>query len=142
MLGGMRGTATPDGSFSPATKAAVVVRARSECERCGRWCGEGTWREFHHRNPRGMGGAAAERAVELADPANCLLLCHLCHRWIETHRSEALAAGWLVHNGDDPREVSAEIYRRGRVWLGVEYRPVDELLAVVDVKPGRVRVRW
>ena len=89
-----------------------------------------------------MGGAAAERAVELADPANCLLLCHLCHRWIETHRSEALAAGWLVHHGDDPRGVSAKIYRRGRVWLGVEYRPVDELLSVVAVKPGRVRVRW
>lgn len=142
MLVGMRGTAKPDGSFSRDTKAAALVRARSECERCGRWCGEGTWREFHHRNPRGMGGAAAERAEALSDVANCLLLCHLCHRWIESHRSDSLEAGWLVNHGDDPREISVEIYRRGRVWLGVEYRPVVAPLAELRITPGRVRVRW
>lgn len=141
MLGGMRGTAGTDGSFTPETKAAVLQRARSECERCGRWCGDGAWREFHHRNPRGMGGASGERAEWLADAANCLLLCHLCHRWIETHRSVSLAEGWLVEHEADPRGVPATIYRRGSVRLGLEYvRPVSGLSPAISA--GRVRVNW
>lgn len=142
MLGGMRGTATPDGSFSPATKAAVAVRARSECERCGRWCGDGSWREFHHRIPRGMGGAASERALVLAGAANCLLLCHLCHRWVESNRAASVEAGWLVSLAGDPRMVPAIVYRRGPVLLGVEYGAVGVLGAARVVRPGRVRVSW
>lgn len=134
--------AAPDGSFSAATKAAVVGRARSECERCGRWCGEGTWREFHHRRPRGMGGAANDRARVLAEAANCLLLCHLCHRWIEAHRDTSLEEGWLVALSDEPAEVPARVYRRGPVLLGVEYSPVGGAPLRRAPRAGRVRANW
>ena len=141
MLGGMRGTA--DGSFSAEVKAAVTLRARSGCERCGRWCGEGAWAEHHHRIPRGMGGAAAERAAILSSPANCLLLCARCHRWVEANRGEATAAGFLVPWSLDPAEVLVDVYDRGPTLLSVGggyVRPA--VSAGPSPRPGRVRARW
>lgn len=142
MLGSMRGTA--DGSFSAEVKAAVTLRARSGCERCGRWAGEGAWAEHHHRIPRGMGGASSERAAILSSPANCLLLCAPCHRWIERHRDLATASGWLVPWTDDPAEMPVEIYDRGDVLLtvGGEYGRVGGDLARPEPRPGRISARW
>lgn len=119
-----------------------MTRARSECERCGRWCGEGAWAEFHHRNPRGMGGTSGVRAAWLEAPSNCLLLCYRCHRWAEGNRAAALAAGWLVSHEVDPAGVPAEVYRRGLVLLGVEYGRVVPLSSRPDPVSGRLRVEW
>ena len=89
-----------------------------------------------------MGGAAGGRALILAEAANCLLLCHLCHRWIESHRDVAFAEGWLVSLGDDPREIPATIYRRGPQLLGVEYRPLVAPSMRRAPRAGRLRVSW
>lgn len=89
-----------------------------------------------------MGGTGAEGAEMRADAANCLLLCHLCHRWVESHRSEAIAAGWLVEYGDDSRKIPAKIYRRGLVLLGTEYTAVNRPAIRPPSAPGRIRVTW
>lgn len=36
------------------------------------------------------------------EPPNGVLLCTACHRWIESHREQALSEGWLVRQGQDP----------------------------------------
>lgn len=51
----------------------------------------------HHRAPRSMGGT---REPWVSKAANGVLLCGTgttgCHGWVEKHRSEAIAQGWLV----------------------------------------------
>lgn len=34
--------------------------------------------------------------------SNGVLLCRACHTWCESHRTRALADGWLVRQGQDP----------------------------------------
>lgn len=81
-----------------AVRALVRARARNMCEHCG-----GNGQDIHHRRPRGMGGTK-DPAANL--PSNLVLLCRQCHVWFESHRSAALAAGWLVRQGHDPRLVA------------------------------------
>lgn len=48
-------------------------------------------------------------------PANGVLLCATCHRYIESHRDEALRTGWLVRQSQDPRDVP--VLYRGTRWV-------------------------
>ena len=83
---------------SRKTRRLVIDRDGGVCRMCGR---AGT--NVHHRRPRGMGGT---RDPETNSPANLVLLCGSgttgCHGWIESHRAEAMAAGWLVSKWADP----------------------------------------
>jgi hypothetical protein len=101
------------GAFSPEVRRLVRERAGGLCERCRRWAVE----EVHHRCPRGSGGS---RAIWMGQPSNAAALCARCHRWVESHREDAVVAGWLVPRGIADRfgpgwvpvtEVS------GRSWL-------------------------
>lgn len=96
--------------FSRPVRNAVYVRASYGCERDGRTDGL----QVHHRRPRGMGGTVDPVA---SGPANALLLCHICHLWVETNRSAATANGWLVRSGFDPAEVPVRTYEGGWVLL-------------------------
>jgi 5-methylcytosine-specific restriction protein A len=90
----------------PALLVRQVVRHRAggRCERCGRRGGE-----IHHRRPRGMGGSSDPATNGLA---NLVLLCRPCHRWVESHRCAARAAGWLVWQGHDPAAVALQLRDR------------------------------
>lgn len=87
-------------AFSAATKNLVTERADNRCERCGLPVFGG--RNFHHRRARGIGSTVRS---ESSSPANCLLLHPSCHEYIESHRAESHAKGWLVHQWEDPRLV-------------------------------------
>ncbi len=56
---------------------------------------------MHHRQARGMGGT---RKVDRA--SNLVMLCGSgttgCHGWVESHRTQSLADGWLVRQTADP----------------------------------------
>lgn len=92
---------------SAAVRRMVLERSAGWCERCGTALHNGDqWiapHSIHHRRPRGMGGTT--------DPAtnsvvNLLLLCGTgttgCHGWVESHRAEAIAHGYLVAQSDAP----------------------------------------
>lgn len=91
-----------------ATRELVRWRDRDRCRRCG----VATW-QIHHRRPRGMGGT---RDPLTNGPANLVLLCGSgttgCHGWVESHRAEARAAGWLVSKWADP--AATPIVHNGR----------------------------
>lgn len=82
-------------STGPDTDTREKVRWRDR-DRCRR-CGASTW-QIHHRKPRGMGGT---RDPEANSPESLVLLCGSgttgCHGWVESHRAEARAEGWLVN---------------------------------------------
>lgn len=109
--------------FSDAVIDLIFERAQSRCELCGvgihRHEGRGYWWSVHHREPKGMGGAARSPYLGLA--SNGLLLCGSgttgCHGWVEAHRDDALALGLLVlRNGAlRPEEVPVHTYLRGKV---------------------------
>ena len=84
-----------------ATRELVRWRDRDQCRRCGAT----TW-QIHHRRPRGMGGT---RDPLTNGPANLVLLCGSgvtgCHGWVESHRAEARADGWLVSKWADPAAI-------------------------------------
>lgn len=57
---------------------------------------------IHHRLPRRMGGTKNPLSN---DTRNLITLCGTgttgCHGWVESHREEALAQGWLIRSYDD-----------------------------------------
>ena len=82
-------------------RAAVLLRDGPYCARCAR----STWdypASVHHRRPRGMGGTRDPRS---SDPRNLVSVCGSgvtgCHGWIESHRDQARAAGWLLRSLDE-----------------------------------------
>ena len=90
-------------SLSDMRKSRPIVKARSRgmCEvRIPGVC-EGRATNIHHRLPEGQGGKS--------EPSNLIALDGSgttgCHGWIEHHREESYAAGWLVHSWEDPAEV-------------------------------------
>lgn len=85
---------------SRAVRDLIRARANGLCERCCRPLG--LLADLHHRHPRRMGGTKREWVNSV--PA-CVLLCRVCHRWVESQRSVALASGWLVREGTDPETV-------------------------------------
>lgn len=93
-----------DSEFSPEVKAIVDGRSWGRCEVCG----DGRIAEYHHRRPRGAGGS---KRPDTGQASNCLGLCHVCHRMIESHRTIALLLGWLVGQRVPP--VAARVMWRG-----------------------------
>lgn len=108
--------------FPVSVRKLVYLRAWFACERDGRTDGL----QIHHRRPRQAGGTsdpAARRA------SNALLLCHQCHRWVESNRAASLRCGWLVPAEIDPVTVPALVYElRGRAVLTEDgqYEPTRE----------------
>lgn len=96
------------------TRQAVIARAFSRCERCGT-VGAGN---IHHRKPRGMGGS---RDPGINSVCNLMLLCGSgttgCHGWVESHRQDAMAEGWLVPRTADPAGAPVKIWGIGWVKL-------------------------
>lgn len=75
---------------------------------------------MHHRRPRGMGGTTRVDVHGLA----VLVLIHGdgttgCHWWVEDHRDEARARGFLVsqHGDLNPAEVPLVLSSGRRVML-------------------------
>ena len=108
-----------------ATRSLVLDRAQGGCELCGVQLHDGiTWlrsNSVHHRRPRGMGGSSL---AAINSPANLLLLCGDgtnpmagCHGRIESNRTAAYDAGWLVHFAADPAEVLVTVFGDVQVHL-------------------------
>lgn len=89
---------------------AVYERAAWACERCGGAVGprRAIEHHIHHRRPRAMGGTDRP---DTNLPSNLLLLCPPCHGEVESRRGEALEAGWLVHQAEDPAEVAVLVHQ-------------------------------
>jgi hypothetical protein len=113
--------AGPKGEFSPATKLLVRKRAGrgDEFEALAECCGKHLGRdagEFQHRAARGSGGC---RDAVVNGPANCLLMCHDCHRQAEgrdAHMGMDAAGFWIEHGTTpefDPRSVSVMLHGAG-----------------------------
>lgn len=81
-------------------RAGLGDPAMRRCERCGA-SGSLT---HHHRVKQGQGGEHS--------PSNVVLLCGHgtagCHGWVEHNPVEAVAQGWALRRGDDPRVVPVE----------------------------------
>ena len=73
-----------------------------------------TAQAIHHRRARGAGGT---RRPDTNLPSNALYVCDACHRRIESQRTEALAAGWLVPQNGLPAAVP--VMYRGQ-WTQLE----------------------
>lgn len=107
--------------FSPATVRKIWERCLAACERCGRGLDRsrrGYQWSIHHRQPRGMGGSSDPA---LGEASNGLAVCGHgtagCHGRIEANRPEAIAAGYIVPNGELPADVPVVLYAFGRVRL-------------------------
>lgn len=102
-----------DGSFSKATKAAILKRDGG-CVGCG--VTEGL--NFQHRQARGMGGTS-DPAVSAV--TNGILLCGSgttgCHGWAESHPEAAEDHGWSVPQWADPASVPVLHHRLGWIRL-------------------------
>lgn len=68
-------------------RAAVKVRARGRCERCGIPITAGEW---HHRRSRSV------TDVHQHCPCNGVWLCTTCHTWAHAHPVEARRSGFIV----------------------------------------------
>jgi 5-methylcytosine-specific restriction protein A len=95
--------------FPPAVRRIIHERSGGTCERCGYVQGA----EIHHRRPRGMGGT---KRPETNTASAGLLLCGDCHRWAESHRTDALLEGVLVLQIENPLK-SAVKYRGEYLYL-------------------------
>ena len=97
----------------PDRATVDLVRARDgdRCLRCRR-----EYQQIHHRKPRGMCGTT-DPAIN--GPENLICVCQDCHSWIETHRAQARAEGWLVSQWGDPAAVPLVINHLP-VWLGAD----------------------
>lgn len=85
-----------------------VVWAR-DCGLC--CCCSGRASEYHHRQPRGMGGSSRNNTIH--SPAAILCLCRPCHARAESERVWAEANGYLVRRGvADPAEVPVQYRSR------------------------------
>lgn len=107
---------------TPAQRHQVAERAGHCCELCGLalWS-DGAWirpHSFHHRQPRGAGGT---RRPDVNAAFNLLLLCGTgttgCHGRIESRRTEAYTAGWLVRTGLDPANTPTTVWWSPRPLL-------------------------
>lgn len=103
--------------FTDAVKKTVDTRAKGLCERDS--CGP--IEQYHHRAPRGLGGTSLPWVNK---PANAFGVSTTCHAYIEAHRMEAYAMGWLVaRNGPKESSEVPIMYRGRRVLLRDEGQP-------------------
>lgn len=111
------------------TRELLRVRAGGLCERAH--CGNANGLEAHHRDPRGMGGT--RRGEVINGLANLVLICHACHRSIESDREQAVADGWLIRDDVLPADQPVRGFRTFN-YLG----PITALLA----NDGGIAVVW
>lgn len=87
--------------FSPEVREVIYTRDKQRCARCG-----ARTTQIQHRRARGMGGT---KRAETNLPANGILLCGSatqgCHGWVESHRAEGIANGWIVSQSQEPATV-------------------------------------
>ncbi|MEV4155446.1 hypothetical protein AB0J48_20690 [Nocardia salmonicida] len=98
---------------SRAVLELVLARAGLRCERCAWLLHAGG--QTHHRVPRQMGGTRAEW---INRPPNLVRLCAPCHQWVESYRSSAMEAGWLVLRRHNPADIPIHSVLHGVVLLG------------------------
>jgi hypothetical protein len=96
--------------FPPKVRALICERANDLCEYCGVERGV----EIHHRRPRGMGGT---NQASTNEASNGLLLCSEHHRWAESHRTEALLAGVLLLQIQNPLKSAVKYWGRTYLFL-------------------------
>jgi len=95
-------------------RPTLTHRANYVCELC---YGPIDVLSVHHRRPRKMGGTKWEG---INDNENLLVLCGTgttgCHGYVESHRQEGYANGWLVRMGFWPA-LTPFRDRKGQWWL-------------------------
>ncbi len=80
-------------------KPQVYTRDRGLCVCCG-----ARMTDYHHRQPRGMGGSS--RSTTIHSPAALICVCRACHNRLESERSWAEKSGYIVRRGiTNPAEV-------------------------------------
>jgi 5-methylcytosine-specific restriction protein A len=89
----------------------LVLERDSGCVICGRGP-HGL--QIHHRKPRRMGGRSIP---EINSPVNLVSLCPADHAVVESARTDALEAGWLVYEFEDPAEVPLPHHLFGACYL-------------------------
>lgn len=104
--------------FSPQVRAIIHERSDWICEVCvPPLGGDGPLQRLgcqaHHRRPRGAGGS---RRPSTNQASNGLWVCAEHHAYIESHRTEALANGWLLRQHEEPLSVPV-LYRGTTVYL-------------------------
>lgn len=95
-------------AFTEKTKTIIRARAKNLCELCGLPVVSA---QYHHRNPRRMGGTSRE---SLGWASNCLYLHPKCHENVERNRKQGLENGWLCYSNDTPSEIP--VLRMGK-WV-------------------------
>lgn len=117
------GKLTPPAPSEFSKKVRLLVRKRAgrgdvfeaQAECCGAHLGEDAG-EFQHRAARGAGGC---KDAVINGPANCLLMCHDCHRQAEDrdpHLGMDEAGFWIKHGTTaeyDPRNVPVMLHGQG-----------------------------
>ncbi|GII87112.1 hypothetical protein Ssi03_51020 [Sphaerisporangium siamense] len=85
---------------------AALLAEHPVCERCRRA------RSVEVHEPR-----MRSRGVDICDPAECVALCHPCHRWTHDHPAKATTEGWLIpsHDTTTPARAAAE-RRASAAW--------------------------
>lgn len=109
-----------NGEFTHDTAMLIYTRDRERCFRCGvpcrPWERGRSW-SIHHRRPRGSGGTSVDW---VGLPSNGILLCGTgttgCHGWVESHREDARALGYLVPLNGIMRSADVPIMKRDGSW--------------------------
>lgn len=91
-------------AFDPGVRGLILDRSGGRCEICGVFTDSG---QFHHRNPRRMGGTRRE---SLGKASNAMYLHQSCHERVESNRHEAYVNGWLTYADDAPEEVRVKLW--------------------------------
>lgn len=98
-------------NLTKSVRTTVLERDLHVCQRCGEYVGISDY-SIHHRRPKGMGGSK-DPATNL--PANLITLCGSgttkCHGWVESHRSDALYEGFILHQAVVPELRPVKTYR-------------------------------
>jgi hypothetical protein len=104
---------TPDGSFSPAARDAIIGAALWRCVGCGSPGPLTT----QHRIARGMGGTSS---AKVSHPTNGVCLCGSgttgCHGWVEHHPNLGRSLGWVLGRHEDPMAVPSWTSSGWRFW--------------------------
>jgi 5-methylcytosine-specific restriction protein A len=110
-------------AFTLAVKELIITRTGWACDRCGLRASNG---QFHHRNPRRMGGSDN---IALGLPSNGVLLHPSCHEFIESRRKIAAELGFILGVTQDPAEWP--IY----LWSGWHYLNEDGTVTPLSGPP-------
>ncbi|WP_341266943.1 HNH endonuclease signature motif containing protein [Gordonia malaquae] len=99
--------------FTKASRELIVARASGMCEVMRQGC-QFTGSEIHHRMTRGMG---APRVDGINSPANGLLLCSSCHRWVTENPLVSYRLGWAIRRNGIQAPTTVEVLWRKTSWV-------------------------